>query len=124
MATVDWETVGVWVGIILAYVILSFLGLILFPPMVICLFLTEGDLDTCSFGIWNTGYKDRGVKCHERDWYEELTDDQAECYLGNYADLREKFVDDICNAKIHWESYGMFEGRSYQCGDSEVFATY
>jgi hypothetical protein len=40
----------------LAYLGLSVLGVLLMPPFGICIYLTEGDLDTCSLGIWNNDY--------------------------------------------------------------------
>ena len=38
--------------VIFAYLILMFVGIIAFPPFVICLTTTGGDLKTCSFEIW------------------------------------------------------------------------
>ena len=41
----------------LAYIWLAFGGLILFPPMAICLYLSDGNLDLCSVGVWSNDYK-------------------------------------------------------------------
>ena len=56
LATVDWELVAVWGIIIFVYLAISTIGMWVFPPMVICLLSTDGDLETCSMGIWNNGY--------------------------------------------------------------------
>ena len=66
LATVDWELVFVWGVILAVYLGLSMIGPWLFPPMLICLLSTEGDLETCSLGIWSNGYKEPETKCHDR----------------------------------------------------------
>jgi len=58
-ASVDWAAVGVWVVIIMIYIALSLIGPWVFPPALICLWLTEGNLETCSLGIWSNGYTDK-----------------------------------------------------------------
>lgn len=47
----------------------------------------------------------------------DLTDEQAECYLDRYVDLKDAFGDDLKRAKEHWKRYGCTpnEGRSYEC---------
>ena len=47
----------------------------------------------------------------------DLTDEQAECYLDRYVDLKDAFGDDLKKAKQHWKRYGCIpkEGRSYEC---------
>ena len=115
LANVDWELVAVWGIIVFVYVAISTIGMLVFPPLVICLLTTDGDLETCSFGIWNNGYKEPEEKCYNRDWYYELSHSEAQCYLDRYPDLKEAFGDNICDAKIHWETYGMDEGRDANC---------
>jgi hypothetical protein len=46
-----------WILGALFYLILSFGGVLLFPPMAICLYLTDGDLEYCSLGVFNNDYK-------------------------------------------------------------------
>ena len=46
------QDVFAWVLIIASYLFLSIAGFFLFPPMMICLALSGGDLSTCSFEIW------------------------------------------------------------------------
>jgi len=59
LATVNWESVRAYLAMAWLYVALSFMGPWLFPPAAICLFLTNGNLDTCSLGIWSNDYTDR-----------------------------------------------------------------
>ena len=92
----DWELVFVWAAIIGVYLAMAMVGVWVFPPMVICLFSTSGDLDICSLGIWNNGYSDEEDKCYNRDWVDEISRSDAECYLERYDDLSEAFGDNIC----------------------------
>uniref|UniRef100_A0A7S3IGE2 Uncharacterized protein n=1 Tax=Strombidium inclinatum TaxID=197538 RepID=A0A7S3IGE2_9SPIT len=104
-----------WFFVIVLYVGLSFVGAMLFPPFLICLYMTEGNLNTCSIGLWGNGYKDDNDPCEDRKWKQELTDAQAQCYLDRYSDLETAFGSNLCKAKIHWENYGIFEGRNSDC---------
>ena len=47
----------------------------------------------------------------------DLTDEQAECYLDRYIDLKDAFGDDLKKAKQHWKQYGCTpqEARIYEC---------
>ena len=67
----------IWVALVAIYMFVSAIGMAIFPPMIICLLTTDGDLETCSFGIWNNGYKEPEEKCYNRDWIEELSHSQA-----------------------------------------------
>ena len=58
-STVDWEEIGVKVLFVWSYIGFSFIGPWVFPPMLICLWTTEGNLDYCSFGVWGNDYTDR-----------------------------------------------------------------
>jgi len=58
-AYVNWDAVMVWVFIIMVYAALSLVGPWVFPPALICLWFTEGNIETCSFGIWSNGYTDK-----------------------------------------------------------------
>ena len=45
-----------------------------------------------------------------------LTDDQAQCYLDRYTDLRDAFeATNITAAKSHWITTGIDEGRDASC---------
>ena len=46
------ENILVFVVILLIYVLLMGAGFFAFPPLMICLAVTGGDLNSCSFGIW------------------------------------------------------------------------
>ena len=74
LATVDWELVLVWLFIIWLYLALSMVGPWVWPPIIICLFATEGDLETCSLGIFSNGYRDPTTLCHDREWFDERKD--------------------------------------------------
>ena len=56
ISTDDWLElggIGLAVGALIAlYGVIGFVGLFAFPPMIICLSMQSGDLDTCSFGIF------------------------------------------------------------------------
>ena len=57
MSTVNWdEDVLSWVLLGAGYIFLSLIGAFVFPPELICLWITNGDLNTCTFGIWGNGY--------------------------------------------------------------------
>ena len=73
-ASIDWEYAGTIAMIVLIYATLSAMGPLLFPPMLICLFLEEGDLEKCSLGTWSNGYRDPELLCHDRQWKDELSD--------------------------------------------------
>ena len=55
-STINWEEVFGWVILIGAYLIISVIGAFAFPPAMICLWLSDGNLNTCSMGIWGNGY--------------------------------------------------------------------
>mmetsp|Transcript_34591 Transcript_34591/g.52922 ORF Transcript_34591/g.52922 Transcript_34591/m.52922 type:complete len:101 (-) Transcript_34591:31-333(-) len=99
--------------------VISIAGIFLFPPFLICLIMEEGDLDTCSLGIWGNAYKDSEARCETKDDWQtnQLTDAQAVCYMNRYKDLREKYgpQNDLCGVRIHWDTYGSFEGRNPNC---------
>ena len=116
LSSVDWELVGTWAIIIFAYFALSMIGPWVWPPAIICLWLTSGDLETCSLGIWSNGYRDEDELCKDREWTDELSDEMARCYLDRYQDLQEEFgANNLCSAKIHWEEYGKEEDRDANC---------
>jgi hypothetical protein len=48
---------------------------------------------------------------------EEMTDEQAQCYLMRYNDLRNAFGSDIGRAKTHWVENGIRENRTKECND-------
>ncbi|MFN7365620.1 MAG: alpha/beta hydrolase [Alphaproteobacteria bacterium] len=51
----------------------------------------------------------------------DLTDHEAREYLAKYPDLRAAFSDDLEQAKAHWKSHGIDEGRTYnQLTDNEA----
>mmetsp|Transcript_19760 Transcript_19760/g.30485 ORF Transcript_19760/g.30485 Transcript_19760/m.30485 type:complete len:107 (+) Transcript_19760:364-684(+) len=74
LATLDWTSILFWSLVTLAYMILSAVGLFLFAPFISCLWMTEGDLNTCSVGIWGNAYKDSTSLCSNRVWALELSD--------------------------------------------------
>lgn len=55
-ATIDWNEVGGYMLIIGAYLFVAIAGMAIFPPFIICLVVTEGNLNICSAGIWGNGY--------------------------------------------------------------------
>ena len=67
-----------FVAIVLAVVLTSILGAVIFPPFVICLYLTDGDLNECSWGLWSNWY--RSGNYYEDDSYYESYD-----YNYNYG---------------------------------------
>ena len=46
------ETIFIWLLLLVIYLALMALGFWVFPPLVICLMATGGDLASCSFNIW------------------------------------------------------------------------
>ena len=56
ITTDDWLElggIGLAVGALVAlYGVIGFVGLFAFPPMIICLSMQSGDLDTCSLGLF------------------------------------------------------------------------
>ena len=58
-ASIDWEAVAVYIFLAWVYFALSLIGIFAFPPFAICIFMTEGNLDSCSLGIWGNGYTER-----------------------------------------------------------------
>lgn len=56
-ANMDQESTETYLLYALGYLALSVVGLIAFPPMVICFYMTDGDLNTCSLGIWGNSYQ-------------------------------------------------------------------
>lgn len=56
--TIDWYVVVIYIGLVMVYLLTSFLGVFLFPPMISCLMLTYGDLETCSLGMWSNEYQE------------------------------------------------------------------
>ena len=52
----DWKEAGTIALITVGYVFLSIAGFFVFPPFMICLILTEGNLNDCSLGIWGNAY--------------------------------------------------------------------
>ena len=58
-AKVNWDAVIVWFIIAWAYLALTAVGPFAFPVMLLCLFISDGNLDTCSLGIWGNGYTER-----------------------------------------------------------------
>ena len=58
-ATVDWQGVATYIFLAWCYFALSVIGIFAFPPFFICIYMTEGNLDSCSLGIWGNGYTDR-----------------------------------------------------------------
>lgn len=55
----------------------------------------------------------------------DLTDEQAECYLDRYVDLKDAFGDDLKRAKQHWKQYGCTprESRVYECPSGKCKAS-
>jgi len=58
-AGIDWATVGAWAGLAWVYFGLSCVGPFFFPPFAICVYMTDGDLNTCSLGIWGNEYSEK-----------------------------------------------------------------
>ena len=98
---------------------LAAMGAFLFPPFVICLFATSGDLNTCSLGIWGNGYKDPDFKCLKKtEWaHPKLTDAEALCYYNRYKNsyLSQYNSDMLCEIKIEWDEKGFNSGRNSSC---------
>jgi hypothetical protein len=53
----DWEGIGLASLIAVGYMFAAVLGIFLFPPFFICLWLSYGDLEYCSFGLWSNNYE-------------------------------------------------------------------
>lgn len=49
---------------------------------------------------------------------QEMSDEQASCYLMRYPDLRNAFGNDIMRGKTHWVDSGIREGRTKVCTDA------
>ena len=118
-ATVNFEELIPYILIFMGYGFLATMGPWLFPPFIICLFATSGDLNECSLGSWGNAYKDPAYLCtNKSDWiYTELTDAQALCYYNNYSSttLSNFSASNLCDVKIEWDTYGYYAGRNIAC---------
>ena len=52
----NWEESGTIALMVFGYLILAVVGFFVFPPFMICIVLTEGNLNECSLGVWGNGY--------------------------------------------------------------------
>lgn len=71
------------------------------------------------------GKKDgRSFKCDgasEQEESQELSDEEAQCYLDKYSDLQSIYGPrNITAAKEHWKYRGKSQGRSYSCGSYKM----
>lgn len=127
-ASTNWESVGPYVLLAALYLGVSIAGFFVFPPFMICLFATEGDVEECSWGVWANGYKDESSRCdnmtNDNAWTNYvLTDQEAVCYYENYRDdeLSEGFyLTDLCDIKIEYDQFGVYEDRDYACYHDEA----
>lgn len=66
-AQVNWEEVVGYLLIAVGYIVLSLAGAFAFPPALICLWITNGNLNTCSMGVWGNGYAADQSKFEEKN---------------------------------------------------------
>jgi hypothetical protein len=67
LAAVNWDAVGTYLALAWLYVALTCIGPFVFPPFVLCIYMTDGDLDTCSMGVWGNDYTDKTFENDEED---------------------------------------------------------
>ena len=53
---IDWGEAGIIAAISFGYAVLAFIGFFIFPPLLMCLIVSDGNLNDCTFGIWGNGY--------------------------------------------------------------------
>ena len=98
------------------HLFLTVMGLIMFPPLILCLMFSTGDVEGCSFGVWSNAYKEDSVKCDKKsNWrYTQLSDYDATCYYNRYkyGVLKNFSLTRLCDIKIEYDTYGKAAGRN------------
>ena len=57
--------------LLIGYGLLSLAGAFLYPPLLICFLVTDGDLEACSLGLWDNSYQEyTAYTDYEYDYYE------------------------------------------------------
>ena len=85
---------------IVEYVSNILLALLLVPPVIFsgCLIVTNGDLEMCSMGIWDNFEYEGPCDYLNREWFYELSYNEAQCYLDRYPDSRK--LSEMISAKL------------------------
>jgi hypothetical protein len=54
---------------------------------------------------------------------EQMSNEEAKCYLDRYPDLTKAFGSDLTKAKEHWKNHGIKEKRNKACDESKPTKT-
>jgi hypothetical protein len=66
--------------------------------------------------VQNGKSEKRNWRCQQDPFPDTITDQEAQCYLNSYEDLRQAFgATNVAGAKLHWAQNGKNELRNWRC---------